>query len=104
MQKVVIALLIIIIILIVLIKPTETIDNSDKLDSLRTELKYIKDKRDSVKERIDTVNIIIKENEKQYKEIVNTIISNDVNSDYVFFINYLQRFNNNNYTDSIKEY
>ena len=106
MQKVIIALLITIVILLgyILLKPTKVIDTSNKLDSLKTELKYIKNKRDSVKERIDTVNIIIKENEKHYKEVVSTIISNNVNDDYVFFLNYLQRFNNSNYTDSIKEY
>ena len=106
MQKVIIVLLIAIIILLgyILLKPTKVVDTSNKLDSLKTELEYIKNKRDSVKEKIDTVNIIIKENEKHYKEVVSTIISNNVNDDYVFFLNYLQRFNNSNYTDSIKEY
>lgn len=80
--------------------------NIKKIDSLELEISAVKSKRDSIKGRIDTTIIKIKENEKYYKETVSTIINNTTDDDYIFFINYLkfnrERHDSINYSDSIK--
>lgn len=45
--------------------------------------------RDSLVERIDTVYKKIDSNNKQYEEDFKHIISNDVNEDYSFFLEYI---------------
>ena len=78
----------------------------NKVDSLETVVKTLEQKRDTIRERIDTTIIKIKENEKYYKEVVNNIVTNNTDDDYIFFINYLksnrERYDSNNYSDSVK--
>lgn len=87
-------------------KPKKVDSNIKKIDSLELEISAVKSKRDSIKGRIDTTIIKIKENEKYYKETVSTIINNTTDDDYIFFINYLkfnrERYDSINYSDSIK--
>ena len=106
MQKVILVLLIVIIFALgyIIFKPEKQTQNySQKFDSIQTELSFIKNKRDSISRVMDTTVIKIKENEKYYKEVVNTIIHNTVDDDYVFFINYLKRYDSINNPDSTKE-
>lgn len=91
----------------IILKPKKQIqESSKKIDTLESVISDIKIKRDTIKERINTVTIKIKENDKYYKENVNAIISNNANDDYIFFINYLEwnrkRFDNNIDSLSIK--
>lgn len=63
----------------------------NKIDSLELELSSISNKRDSIKEVIDTVYSYLNETEKDYEEIRDVIINNTVNDDYLFFTEYLRQ-------------
>lgn len=102
MQKIILiisAFTCILIIYLLLKKDTVVPNYSSKLDSLQTEINNINSKRDSIRLQIDTTVIKIKENEKYYKETVNNIITNNVDDNYIFFIEYLEY--NKNRLDSI---
>lgn len=60
-----------------------------RIDSL--ELSTLRQTRDSVRSSIDTITIKISDNEKNYEEIRDIILSNSVNDDYVFFTEYLKQ-------------
>ena len=81
-------------------------DYSERIDSLESELSFIKSKRDSIAGRIDTTVIKIEQNEKSYKETISNIINNTTSDDYIFFINYLkwnrERFDSINNFNSTK--
>lgn len=63
----------------------------DKIDSLELVLSSIRNERDSVRERIDTVYANLNETEKDYEEIRDIVISNSTSDDYLFFTEYLKR-------------
>lgn len=98
MQKVVLIISIIVNIILAFIlisnKPVRVVSNGyiNKIDSLETILTKEKGKRDSISKEIDTIFINIKENNNKYEEKVSTIISNNVTDDYIFFTEYLQRY------------
>ena len=83
-------------------KHTNIPNYSEKIDSLESKISNIKIKRDSIEKRIDTTIIKIKYNEKTYKETISTIINNNTDSDYIFFINYLKQ--NRERHDSINNF
>lgn len=62
---------------------------TERIDSL--ELSTLRQTRDSVRSSIDTITIKISDNEKNYEEIRDIILSNSVNDDYVFFTEYLKQ-------------
>lgn len=62
-----------------------------KIDSLELELSTLRQTRDSVRSSIDTIIIKISDNEKNYEEIRDIILSNSVNEDYLFFTEYLSK-------------
>ena len=64
---------------------------TEKIDSLELELSTFRQIRDSVRSSIDTITIKISDNEKNYEEIRDIILSNSVNDDYVFFTEYLRQ-------------
>lgn len=112
MRKTVIIIVLIITNLVsgyVIFKPKKQIQVQEyinKIDSLETELSSIKIKRDSIRERIDTIIVRIKQNEKIYKDTIISINNNSTNHDYVFFTEYLKwnsnRLNSINNSGSIK--
>lgn len=63
----------------------------NKIDSLELELYYIQQNRDSVRSLIDTVFIEIANNEEHYEKIRDTILTNSITEDYVFFTKYLEQ-------------
>lgn len=63
----------------------------ERIDSLGSELISIQERRDKVKEEIDTVYILLKNVDKEYIEARNHIIANSLNDDYSFFVEYLRR-------------
>lgn len=63
----------------------------NKIDSLELVLLSIRNERDSVRDRIDTVYANLNETERDYEEIRNVIISNSTSDDYLFFTEYLRR-------------
>lgn len=63
----------------------------EKINSLELELSSLKQVRDSVRNLIDTVFIKISDNEKDYEETHNIILSNNVTEDYLFFTEYLRQ-------------
>ena len=63
----------------------------EKIDSLESELISIQERRDEVKEEIDTVYILLENVNKEYAEARDHIIANSFNDDYSFFVEYLRR-------------
>ena len=101
----------IIVVLVALIcifsfKNKNNTDYGKKIDSLKVEIKSINKQRDSIQIRMDTTVIKIKENERYYKETVNTIINNTTDANYIFFLNYLEenkaRYDSINNSDTTK--
>ena len=64
---------------------------TEKIDSLELELSTFRQIRDSVRSSIDTITIKISDNEKNYEEIRDIILSNSANDDYMFFTEYLSK-------------
>ena len=64
---------------------------TERIDSLELELSTLQQTRDSVRSSIDTITIKISDNEKNYEEIRDIVLSNSVNDDYVFFTEYLKQ-------------
>ena len=62
-----------------------------KIDSLESELISIQERRDEVKEEIDTVYIQLKNVDKEYAKAVDRVIANSPDDDYCFFVEYLER-------------
>lgn len=61
----------------------------EKINSLDSKIDSIYISRDSILEKIDTVYIRLENNNKQYEENFNHILTNDANEDLVFFLDYI---------------
>ena len=76
-------------------RPTHTSSDPkefvERIDSLESELVSIQERRDEVKEEIDTVYILLKNVDKEYAEARDHIIANSLDDDYSFFVEYLER-------------
>lgn len=68
----------------------------EKINGLELKLDSLSNKKDSIREVIDSTHVKIITNEKHYKEVVNTIISQPTDSDYVFIANYIRQYRNQN--------
>lgn len=68
-----------------------TKEYTDRIDSLELVLSTINSKKDSVREKIDTVYMGLKEAEDDYEEIRDVVINNSTSDDYLFFTEYLKR-------------
>lgn len=70
--------------------------NNDKyletIDSLELELDSLSNYKDSIKHKIDTIVVELENNNKEYEEIYNTILSNSTSSDFIFFSEYLENY------------
>lgn len=66
--------------------PDEFIEKIDSLDSKIDSVYVI---RDSICEKLDTVYVKLENNNKQYEENFNRVITNDASEDYVFFLDYI---------------
>lgn len=79
---------------ILLSKPKVRESNSrvyiEKIDSLELELSLIQQARDSIRGSIDITIVKIDNNNRDYEETRDIILSNSVNDDYVFFTEYLK--------------
>lgn len=71
-------------------------DNSsvfvEKISLLESKLDSLDTKKDSIKTVIDSTHIKIVTNEKHYKKVVNTIIFQPMDSDYLFIKSYLRQY------------
>lgn len=67
-----------------------------KIDSLEAELAKIENKKDSINKEIDTVYIKLKVVEKEYEEKYNDILFNSTSDDYLFFTEYVKRYDSIN--------
>ena len=67
-----------------------------KIDSLEAELAKIENKKDSINKEIDTVYIKLKVVEKEYEEKYNDILFNSTSDDYLFFTEYVERYDSIN--------
>ena len=77
------------------IKPSQeeydTKEYINKIDSLELVLSSIRNKKDSIRGRIDTVYVDLNKTEKDYEEIRDIVINNSTSDDYLFFTRYLER-------------
>ena len=65
---------------------------TEKIDSLESEILNLRQTKDSIRSLIDTVFVEIRNNEEYYEKIRDTILSNSVSEDYLFFTEYLNQY------------
>lgn len=63
----------------------------DKVSKLELKLDSLNILKQEVKESIDSTHIKIVTNEKHYQEVINTIINQPMDSDYLFITNYARQ-------------
>ena len=80
----------------IVIDPKETLQ---KIDSLQNTINILQKRKDSIQVKVDTIKTEIKENEKKYVQISNTIVRNTPTEDYKFFSEYIEQ--NKSRLDSI---
>lgn len=74
-------------------KKSPSIDSTQsRVDSLEREISEAQVHKDSVGRKIDTIEIIQEKIKVQYEKDRNTIINNNTSDDYLFFTNYLKRY------------
>lgn len=61
----------------------------EKIERLESKIDSIKDRKDTIRTVIDSTHVKIITNEKHYKEVVNTIISQPTSADYEYIANYI---------------
>lgn len=71
----------------------------EKIDSLEEELNVLHKKRDSIRYIVDTITIKINTNNENYEKALDTIFSNSVDDDYLFFTEYIEQ-NKSRFYDS----
>lgn len=59
----------------------------NRIDSLESEILLLQEKKDTT----DTIYIQLENNNRRYEETTNTIITNSVNENYLFFTDYINR-------------
>lgn len=85
-----IIIIIIGLLVIFLVKDHNKSDYSNNvIDSLQNEIEKLENKKDSIDLRIDTVTNIIKITETKYEKVWNDVITNTIDSNYVFFSRYI---------------
>lgn len=96
--RVVIDIIVIIICAVILYKvldkPAKIIRDESlkiKVDSLNTEIKTLKEERDILRQSIDSSEAQVILIEKWYEKEYNTIITQPVDSDFLFFSKYLSK-------------
>lgn len=63
----------------------------ERINSLESELDSLQERRDEVREEIDTINIQLENVDKEYAKAIDNIISNSLDDDYRFFVEYIRR-------------
>lgn len=65
-----------------------------EINKLEQKIDNLSKQKDSIRIAIDSTHVKIVTNEKHYQEIVNTIISQPTDSDYVFILDYIRQHRN----------
>lgn len=73
-----------------------------RIDKLELKIDSLNTKKDSIRTVIDSTHIKIITNEKHYKEVVNTIISQPADSDSSFITNYIRFYRSKNDLSNIR--
>lgn len=81
--------ILVIIILFWLHSNKYSVESIDKIDSLNSKVDSIVIIKDSIQERVDTLYLKIKDNNSKYEENFNTILNNNSDEDYKFFLKYI---------------
>lgn len=93
-RNVIISCIFIVLIIILLVYPKKVVTKDseefiEKIDSSNSKIDSIYFIKDSIQEKIDTIYIKLQDNNKQYEEDINRIVTNTVNEDYSLFLNYI---------------
>ena len=78
---------------ILLSKPNTTDSKvyTKKIDSLESVIGNLNVRKDSIRERIDTIEVFLDKVIMSYEEDRNVIVNNSIIEDYLFFSEYLKR-------------
>lgn len=79
-------------------------DYQSEIDSLSIEISKLEKNRDSIQVIRDTIEVQLKSNESNYEEVRNTILTNNTSEDYIFFTNYINRFDSMYNSRAAKDY
>ena len=72
------------------------------IDSITSKIDSIKVENITLVQKNDSIQVRIVEVERTYEENTNTILANSVSDDYIFFSEYVARYNDSNYTETAK--
>ena len=72
------------------------------IDSITSKIDSIKVENITLVQKNDSIQVRIVEVERTYEENTNTILANSVSDDYIFFSEYVARYNDSNYTKTAK--
>ena len=78
-------------------------DTEQIIDSLSNKIDSIKVENITLIQKNDSIRIKIVEVERNHEENTNTILTNNVSDDYLFFTDYIARYNDSNYTGTVKD-
>ena len=102
-------LLIVIILIASMVLFYTKIDNTDKdsillekIDELELKINSLQDKKDSIREVIDSTHVKIVTNEKHYQEVINTIISQPTTADYEYVSDYIRQYRSQNTSNNLR--
>ena len=72
------------------------------IDSITSKIDSIKVENITLVQKNDSIQVRIVEVERTYEENTNTVLANSVSDDYIFFSEYVARYNDSNYTKTAK--
>ena len=75
---------------------------NNRIDSLEQKVIYLQNKKDSIKDIIDSIDKEIKINSNNYEENLNNVISQSPTDDSVFISDYIRRYIEKNYSNNIR--
>lgn len=78
-------------------------DTERIIDSLSNKIDSIKVENITLIQKNDSIRIKIVEVERNHEENTNTILTNNVSDDYLFFTDYIARYNDSNYARTVKD-
>ena len=78
-------------------------DTERIIDSLSNKIDSIKVENITLIQKNDSIRIKIVEVERNHEENTSTILTNTVSDDYLFFTDYIARYNDSNYTRTVKD-
>lgn len=76
-------------------KDNQIKEQLQQIEILENKIDSLKFRKDSIVQKIDTIYVEIEKVKIRYEENRTTILNNTPSEDYLFFTEYIRRFNNN---------